>query len=318
MDKIILYSPLKNLISQTVLDNKFGDPASFKDPKKFYKKDTYKNNNIYININSFGTTITTNPTIYLKGNNLEQVNNTELKVFIGQFENYLEFNSNSFDLVGLHFNRNIYTKYKPKSYLALFRNLPQYDPPILHRGKTGKTFKNNCKEFLIYDKKIEMRKEKVIIPESYFDKNVLRFELQINKKFRQTTKNLQNIKTLKDITELNNYNNIIKEFLNMYNKIEKHPIDLRIRNLEKAIPPSMDIQDEFILYAINELGLEECLIKIQNKVNLDLLSPKQGRTRKEKALSIWNEFINYSDNDKYDLLTEINTKVNDSAMALME
>ena len=316
MDKIKLYSPLKYLISQSVLDNEFDKPISYNNPNKHFKRNVYSNNNLNININSLGTTILTNPTIYLKGNNIEQINNTELKEFIGQFENDLKFDSNYFNLVGFDFNRNIYTNYLPKNYLILFRDMPKYDMTN-HKGKTGKTFKNDCKEFVLYDKKIEQLKKKIVIPQSYSDKNILRLELRVKEKMKQT-KNLQNINKLKDITQSNNYNNIINEYLKMYNKINKQQNNFKIRDLKEIEIPMMDIENEAILYCLNEIGMEGYFNKIEDKVNLNFLTKKQAKARQQKALSIWNEFINYSDNDKYDLLTEINTKVNDSAMALME
>jgi hypothetical protein len=93
MDKIKLHSRLKNIVSQSILDNNFDNTLNTFNPQKFYGKERYRNNNVVIDITSFGTNISVNPTIYIKGNNIEQVTNKELKEFIEKFETDIKINS---------------------------------------------------------------------------------------------------------------------------------------------------------------------------------------------------------------------------------
>ncbi len=314
MDKLKLYSPQKDIISPSILDNDFVNTRNYSNPIKHYYKASFKNNNLIIDITSCGTNILVNPTIYLKGNNIVQISKDEMVDFIEKFEDELKIDSNSLRLTGFDFNQNIYTNFPPKAYLNLFRFLPKYGKKI-HKSKSGITFENDCKSLVIYDKKKEMDKKKIITPAIYQDKNILRIELCVNEKMKQTN-NLKFINTMKDITTPDNYNKIVNEWQGTFAKINKQQTFIKMGDLISS--PKMDIQDEAILNYINEITMEGYFNNIDSRIELGCLTPKQARTRKEKALAIWSEFISQPENSKFDLLSEINEKVNQTANKLIE
>ena len=85
---------------------------------------------------------------------------------------------------------------------------------------------------------------------------------------------------MKDITTPDNYNNIVNEWQETFNKINKQQTFFKIRNLIPS--PEMDIQDEAILNHVNEITMEGYFNKIDSKLNLGFITSKQAKTRKDQ------------------------------------
>lgn len=314
MDKIKLFSPIKNIIAPEILENSFTCCYKAYNPVNRFSRTSFTgyNENILIDNTSFGTNIQVNPTSLLRGNNIEQISFTEIKSFIELFEDILQIDSSLLTLTGFDFNANILTDFKPKVYLNLFRLLPKYDK-IIHKGKTGITFKNNCKAFTIYDKLKEQEKNNILIPEKFLGQNVLRMELSVNSKMKQT-KGLSTINTMKDLTDIENYNNIINQWEMLFNKIYKQSTPIKLKRIAK--PPQMDVADYLLLRGLIDMGMDEYFSMIDTEIDSKTISVKQGKLRKVKAFNVWNDFISYRENRKYDLLNEIGLKVREASLLL--
>lgn len=320
LDKLKTTSKLKDIIQSSIISNNFERTGFHHNPITFYTKTSFDDRKgIVIDITSTGTNITCNPNIIMKGHNMANCSWNEFtEVFIPQFEDYLQLDCKHLNVTGFDFNQTLEMCYAPKTYFNMFRSMPRYTKMEYHGG-TGVTFGNKCKSWSGYDKILEQLKNKGNIPPYYLGKNLLRIELGINQKMKQTL-NLENINTVKDLTSTDIQYNIGKEWYNGYNKIKKQT-NFKIRDLSK--PPSMDIQDFIILVGLNEMTMEMYFDDIETEINLGRISIKQGKARKGKAFSIWNAFLDHADNSKYDLalnvdrLHEMDTKVGDAAKQLM-
>lgn len=321
LDKLKTTSRLKDIIQSSIIDNNFERTGFYHDPITHYTTLSYKDHKgLYVEITSGGTNITCNPNIILKGHNMANCTWDEFaKEFIPQFEDYLQIDSKHLNVTGFDFNQTLEMCHPPKTYFNLLRSMPRYHRTAYH-GNTGVTFKNKCKTWTGYDKMLLQLKNKDYIPACYFGKNLIRMELGIDQKMKQTTTSLENLNSMKDLLTPKIQTNIAKEWFSGYTKIKKQT-DFKIRDLSK--PPSMDVQDFLILVGVNEMSMEKYFDAIDTEIHLGRNSIKQGKLRKDKVLLIWKAFIDHADNSKYDLalnldsLQEMDTKVNDAAKQLM-
>lgn len=305
MDKIKLYSNNKNIISKATIENNFNYVGNSFDVLQHSTKLNFTNKITDIVIDKYGLLLKSNPTKYLKENNLIQIDRKQLNEFKEKFENDLSINTNDLRLTGFDYNLDIITEYPPKSYLTTIRTLPKYKQ-IIYPYIEGITFMNACKSFTFYDKIKQMTKDNIIIPQSHFNKNILRLEIGIKGKMKQTN-NLKNIDTLKDIIQPDNYLKAIDEFQNIYNKIHKQPL-IKFENMTIPNPSIMNTNDFALLYYINEVGMTEYLNQLSQEKDMGCITYRQWKIRKDKALQLWETYSS-TDLNSNDLLDEMNNKV---------
>jgi hypothetical protein len=312
VDKIKLFTTNKSTISKSIIENNFDYTGSNYDTLQHNNKLTYSNQTTNLVIDKYGILIKTNPTNYLLKTNLHQIDRKQLITFTGMFEDEYKINTNSLQLTGFDYNLDITTNYEPKSYLTTVRTLPKYRQ-IIHPYNEGITFVNNCKGFVFYDKIKQHTRDKNPLPIEYSNINLLRLELAVKGKMKQT-KNLANINTLKDLTTPLNYSCAIDEFENIYNKIHKQPI-LKFENMILPTPQIMNTNDFALIYYINEIGMQTYLNQLQQEKDMNVLTYRQLKTRKDKALQLWETYSNIDTNTN-DLLSEMESKVKNKIFEL--
>ena len=145
------------------------------------------------------------------------------------------------------------------------------------------------------------------IPSEYIGHQLLRLELSVKKKMNQT-QNLVSIKTLKDLTDHHKYVFAINEFENIYSKIHKQPT-FKYNEMIPS-PHLMDINEFTLIYYINEVGMDNYLDLLQQEKDMGIITYRQLKLRKDKALELWNSYAKEHSN-RCDLLDEMNRKVSD-------
>ena len=283
-----MYTTDKSHINRSIIDNNFEPVGNSFQNNNQNLKQTFKNDNTNIIIDRYGITIKTNPTTYLKQTNICQINRKELILFKEIFENDLNINSSNFKLTGFDFNINITTEHPPNTYFNSIRSLPKYKH-IIYPYAEGISFINNCKSFTFYDKLNEQNKHNNKIPIEYLDLNLMRLEMSVERKMKQT-KNLSQIETLEDLTYPNNYISTINEFENIYNKIHKQPT-IKYRNMKRPDPAIICTDDFAKLYFINEIGMTEYLNQLQQEKDMGLLTYRKFKSRKDKAIYLLKKFV---------------------------
>ena len=110
MDKIKLFSKQKDHLPKQTIDNGFNYVGSSYDYHNDNTKHKYVNDNVGLTIDKFGLQIVTNPTNYLKENNIIQINRSELGEFKEKFEGAIvkRMDSNDKDLTPIGDASNAY------------------------------------------------------------------------------------------------------------------------------------------------------------------------------------------------------------------
>ena len=314
MDKIKLFSKQKDNLSKQILDNEFDFVGSTYDYLKHNTRQKYANSKVGLTIDKYGLQIITNPTNYLKENNIYQINRSELGDFKEIFESDLHTDTNNYTLTGFDYNVNIKTDYSVGSYLRSFNLLPKYKKEIYANGD-GITYVNKCKSFSIYDKVKQMEQLTVTFPVGCLNTNIMRLELGVKSRLNKTL-NLSKIHTLQDLIVTDNYISMIKEYEHIYSKIHKQPLHKFI-NMTKPHPSIIDTDNFILIFYINEIGLDNYIFSLDQERRMGVISYKQMKTRKDKAILLWNEYGKLDDNT-FDLFKEMNDKVIDQIQANKE
>ena len=315
VDKIKLFTTNTNSIAKQVIDNNFEYVGTTYDVLKHNTRNTFKNVNTNIAIDKFGIVVKTNPTNYIKDNNIIQIDRKELITFKELFETDLSINTNNFMLTGCDFNINVLTDYEPKAYFSSIGTLPKYKLEK-YPYTDAIIFTNNCKAFRLYDKIRQYRHDNEYIPREYTNSNILRLEMAIKGKMAQT-KNLATIKTLQDITQANNYILAITEFQNIYNKIHKQPT-VKFKDMKLPNPNTMNVTDFALLFYLNDIGIDVYFTQLQQERDMNIISYRQMKLRKDKAIELWQLYSGQNQGDTIDLLDEMDTKVNNTIYQLKE
>lgn len=305
MDKIKLFSTQKDLLPKKIIDNEFDFIGSSYDYLKHNTRQKYTNHKVGLTIDKYGLQITTNPTSYIKDNNIDQITRQELGDFKGLFESDLHTDTNNFKLTGFDYNVNIKTDYPVASYLRSFNLLPRYKKEIYAKGD-GITYVNQCKSFSIYDKVKQMDQSSMTVPINYHNTNIMRLELGVKSRLDKTL-NLSKIHTLQDLIVTENYVSMIQEYQHIYNKIHKQPLH-RFINMTKPHPSVINTDSFILIHYINETGLENYLNSLEQERFMGVISYKQMKTRKDKAIALWNQYSEL-DSNTCDLFKEMNDKV---------
>ena len=315
MDKIKLYTTDKNNIAKKIIDNNFDYIGSSYDTLTNNKRDNFKNVNTNLSIDSFGILVKTNPTNYIKDNNIIQIDRKELIDFKQQFEEDLSLNTDNFLLTGFDYNINIETSFEPKAYFSSIRTLPKYKLEK-YPYTDAIIFTNNCKAFTLYDKIKQFKHDNYHIPTEYTNCKILRLEMAVKGKMKQT-KNLSNINTLYDITQPNNYISAVTEFQNIYNKIHKQST-VRFKNMTLPNSNIINVTDFALLHYLNEIGINVYFNQLEQEKNMDIITYRQMKLRKDKAIELWKVYSTQTTSNTIDLLEEMNSKVNNKILELKE
>lgn len=305
MDKIKLFSSQKHHLSKQVIDNQFEFIGSSYDYLKHNTKQKYTNSKVGLTIDKFGLQITTNPTNYIKDNNIDQISRIELDTFKGLFESDLHTDTNNFRLTGFDYNVNINTDYPVASYLRSFNLLPKYKKEIYPKGD-GITYVNKCKSFSIYDKVKQMNQSSMVVPQSLKNTNIMRLELGVKSRLDRTL-NLSKINTLQDLIVTDNYISMIQEYQHIYSKIHKQPTH-RFIDMKKPHPSQFNTDNFILIYYINEIGLDNHIDSLDQERLMGVISYKQMKTRRDKAIALWNQYSEL-DSNTCDMFKEMNDKV---------
>lgn len=305
MDKIKLYCKQKDLLPKKIIDNEFKYIGNSYEHFNDNTRHKYVNKHVELTIDKFGLQLVTNPTTYLKNNNIVQINRNELGEFIERFESDLQTNTDNYTLTGFDYNVDIKTDYPVGSYLSSFNLLPRYKKEIYPSGH-GITYLNKCKSFTIYDKFKQMEQASISVTSSCSNTNLMRLELGVNSRLNKSV-NLSKIGTLRDLVQKDNYISMVDEFEHIYCKIHKQPLH-KFTNLTKPHPSVMKTVDFAFIYYINEIGMTSYLNSLNQEMMMNIISKKTRKTRKDKAIKLWNQYSSLDEN-VFDLLAEMNDKV---------
>lgn len=127
-------------------------------------------------------------------------------------------------LIELEFGANLIVKHKPCLY---FPRLVEY--PRKHRDEVSKTTlyfvrenKNDSERIKFYDKIVEATKSKMVVPDEYQGKNVLRAEICWSKKLARQLKEYD--VTGQTLLSPDFFNKLVDMFCDSYDKIKKQKI----------------------------------------------------------------------------------------------
>ena len=255
MDKLKLFTPFADF-PKHILKTEF-ECCGVKHLPKGLKIYHYIDRLTGVTLNDLpnGFTLEFNPTKFLKGNNFEQINRIELIESVQKLSDLYRTNFNFWEVSGFDFNSNLELEHKPALYINYLGSLKNWTQIIDVNGKTYHT-KSNTKGLIFYDKSLEFIKRKQDIPIQFENKNILRIEASINKEISKI-KALEKMKTMSNFTTKENYQQLPKLWLSMYEEVEKNEKEIYLQNLTKKENDMLTAIEKYTLNGYrNKLKIE--------------------------------------------------------------
>lgn len=246
MDKLRLFTAHYAAIPKHVLTSCFvlyKEPTVIKgtDLKIYYWYDYQRG--VHIVSSPSGISIETNPTRFLKGHNLYQINRVELLDFVSKFNDTYSSDFSNWNVSLFDYNNDIQVDHAPSRYFAMFGGLKKWDRTPYETGINYVTT-SNTKALTFYDLGNRCKVDKKELPHS---PNTIRIEASFNKML-PTIKELKNMRTLEDYTETDNYRQLPRLWLNSYEAVEKNETVDHIPDLTKK---EVEILDKIQRLTVN-------------------------------------------------------------------
>ncbi len=185
--------------------------------------------NLYIVESMHGLSISGSFPKFVYGNNLEELQLSEIGSILEELESYLEMKIMDFTVARLDFGKNIDVDHSVNTYIGYFGELRYFEKVSY---KSGLTYRNAQRSYIIYDKIKELEDKNTIIPESIQGKrNIMRLEVQLKHRVNKylSLKSLQ----AKDLMDEKIYMKALDLWKGMYFEIHKYDkkVSLMIDNM---------------------------------------------------------------------------------------
>lgn len=313
MDKLKFKTKIKDSLDESIITN-IGYEAkksSFDPLKNNYTRPYYNpHNHVTVAWDNFNLKLEFNPTIYIKGHNVNMCSLEECISAVDALGIELDVNLWGWDIVGYDFNVTIQVEFPCASYLPIFQESPKYMRMMIE-GDTGKNYesggKNRNRSITIYNKITEASKKKIIIPKNLIGKNLLRIEHSVINRIRDY-KCFESVQTVTDFLVREQWNNASRLFLKTYTEIRKH--ELKGDANGTSTPPNFSNTQKGKLHDILDIGdIEKYVIEQQIKVGKELLTTRHFKSKIKQARDIWNSYVSYNLMSLSSSLNEFNAEI---------
>lgn len=151
------------------------------------------------------------------GDNLQTLTRESIALANEKLSDILKVNMQNADVTRLDIGHNYPTLYKPAVYVNSLGDLPRFRKGVF--ANEGINFRTKNIELAFYDKLKEHKAKGNKVPADMASQNLLRYELRLMKNIRSTLKRQEF--TVKDLSNIDTYNQLRQLYYDMYSKIEK-------------------------------------------------------------------------------------------------
>jgi hypothetical protein len=235
---------------------------------------------------------------YWNDNNLETLNRTSIESALRKLALDLNMDFDIFKegiVYRIDVATNIRTKINPLDVMSYYGNLSRYEKSYYANNKTI-TYKNQMSEIVIYDKKIELRKNKEFdVLKDVNDYEIIRIEsrfMKLKKTFKRTIK-------IADLFEESLYQQLISRHIENYNKIEKKIIYSLV---DKKSAHGQKFFDYFTVYGMLKHGLSEIEETINRDFKKKIVNRDQTKRLRDKIKRLLNDSESVMQNIEMDVI----------------
>ena len=236
---------------------------------------------------------------YYYGNNFQTLSQKTTSEAIEKLSDDLNLDVNLCRVTRIDLSTNFITTYKPNIYYDYLGNLKRFNRL---ENPHSIDYRQKSKKLLFYDKVIEAKKTQLQIPLEFQNKNVLRYEMELNLSVKKYLK-LDKI-TMQDLHGDSMYSRLVDEWYNFYNRIEKRSSKEIVLNTNNIKSPK-DFDKELLIYLTRTKGLDY----IDNMI--EDLKARNAFTSDEYYSRLKARYREYSkvEIDSEDIISEISEKV---------
>lgn len=241
--------------------------------------------NMHFFITDNGMFIYGSPATFTYGNNIKTLKQIDIKSFMDELSDLLKCDISQMRISRLDITDNLEMDYKPTLYKRFMGNC-QYMQKIDYQHN-GIKYTNACREMLLYDKKIELNSKKIIIPEEYKHKNLLRFEYRLLTKVNKYLDSCI-LTRIDDLLDRDNFIKLINAWEKQFKTIKLIEVDA-LRKVQ--FNPIMKYDNHLLASGIiGNGGLGIVLDDLTDQFNLRNLTKRKADYGKKKCIKIMNDY----------------------------
>lgn len=255
-----------------------GECVSTKDEQTFI---TGNLGNLKVRVNKNTLRVENSLCKWFLGDNLQTLNQESIKHANEKLSDILNVNIQNADVTRLDIGHNYSTLHKPQVYVKSLGELSRF-----RKGEytnEGVSYRTKNIELAFYDKLKEYKAKGNKIPDELTNQNILRYELRLMKNIRSTLKRSEF--TVKDLSNIDTYNQLQQLYNSMYNKIDKLP-EINISTTgSKGVKGFKNMASAYFINAIGQL-------KIIEQIKTDFLMGRISEKDRRGMLKLIKETSN--------------------------
>ena len=184
-----------------------------------YGRISYKTNINHLSFRQNDNEISINGSFpkYYYNTNACVLNRVDTKYMIEQLSDYLSVNIGKANVCQIEITNNLIMKYSIGLYLDSLGSLRYFK--CMNMENETKYYINSLQKVTFYDKTKELKNKRKIVPEIYYGRNVLRYEMRIKKRMSNYF-NMNEIK-MEDLYSFEFYSKALSAWQSTYFDIEK-------------------------------------------------------------------------------------------------
>ncbi len=242
---------------------------------------------------------------YHFGNNCDTLNQSSTKEALENISSDLSIDINKAMVSRVDFSTNIITDYTPTVYYPYLGELSKFKRLV---NPESIYYNQKAKKLLFYDKIKEAKHKKMDIPVQYIGKNLLRYELVLNRDVARLLK--YNGLYAKDLCGEELFKKLLHFWYGYYQQIQKHSKTIKI--MADNIKTPKDVKDVLYNAFIRSNPIE--VSKLMNELKArDVFQHKEYYSRLNSKI----KRIQKDEIVENDLMDELNKKVEEIYLELI-
>lgn len=204
------------------------------------------------------------------GDNLQSLTRESIALANEKLSDILHVNMQNADVTRLDIGQNYSTIHKPAVYINSLGELARFRKGVF--ANEGVNYRTKNIELALYDKLKEHKAKGNKVPADLASQNLLRYELRLMKNIRSTLNRPEF--TVKDLSNIDTYNQLQQLYNSMYNKIDKLP---EINMGASGVKGVKGFKKMSSAYFINAFGQAELIQQIKTDFQMGRISEKDRR-----------------------------------------
>ncbi len=238
---------------------------------------------------------------FIHGDNLQGMSLKNTRDAFDRLSDHLHLDINQAKVTRLDLGRNIIMRLPPATYLEYLGEHVHYRR---YPMETGLLYKNSSRELAFYDKILEQKSKRVLLPELFRERNLIRFEMRY-KNHLEREFGVDRL-TVRHLTEERFYIDLLKRWKQEYSGIKK--LSRKVMELEPSTS-TRELLLNLAAMALKDIGSDGVIKRVGEWHELGLITKKQAGDHRKAIRDILQKDFKSNGNE---LIEELDKKIKEA------